>query len=59
MQSLYLLYIIDTKPHTVNLFNRLEYWNEGALMLLAYISLAFTGIVEGQSSGNVLAEVIA
>ena len=59
MQSLYLLYIYASRPHKRDLFNWLEYWNEGALMLLAYISFAFTGIVQGQSTGNVLAEVLS
>ena len=45
MQQLYIAYVYDSKPHTLNLFNWLEIFNEGALMLLGYMSIAFTGIV--------------
>ena len=47
VQSLYIMYIYETRPHTLNLFNRLELGNEGALMMLAYIMIAFSGVVEG------------
>ena len=43
----------------MTLFNRLEVFNESALMLLAYIMIAFSGIVEGQVTGNYLAELLA
>ena len=41
------------------LFNRLEFWNESALILLAYVSIGFSGVVGGQSTGLILAEVLA
>ena len=47
IQSLYIIYIIESKPHIVMKFNRLELFNEGALMCLGYVSLAFSGIVLG------------
>ena len=48
IQSLYLLYIIDVMPHTLNTFNYLEMINEILLMILAYMSLAYTGLIQGQ-----------
>ena len=59
IQSVYLLYVESARPHTLELFNRLEVFNESALMLLAYIMIAFSGIVEGQVAGNDLAELLA
>lgn len=44
LQSIYLLYIFDTRPHTTRIFNRLEFFNEGMLMLLAYVMLIFSGL---------------
>ena len=41
------------------MFNRLEIGNETALVLLAYIMIAFSGTLEGQSYGNLLAEFAA
>ena len=45
IQSVYIIYIIETRPHILMKDNILELWNEGALMLLGYVSLAFSGIV--------------
>ena len=45
LQSLYLFYIADTKPHLHTTFNRLEFLNEGALMALAYLMIAFSGAI--------------
>ena len=59
IQSIYIIYIIESKPHIVKKFTLLELWNEGALMCLGYISLAFSGIVLGQSTDNLLAELLA
>ena len=39
------MYIGDTKPHTHSTFNKLEFINEGALMLLAYVCIAYSGVV--------------
>ena len=59
IQFLYILYIADTKPHTIERFNKLELLNEVLLVILAYVMIAFSGIVEGQSYGNTLAELCA
>ena len=49
----------DSYPHCGVLFNRLEVFNEASMVMLAYLMIAFSGIVQGQSSGNLLAEVLA
>ena len=41
----YIRYIQSTKPHTNDVFNRLELFNEGSLILLCYIMLAYSGII--------------
>ena len=51
--------MVMTHPHTLTLFNRLEFFNETALIVLAYIMIAFSGVVNGQSYGNPLAEILA
>ena len=43
----------------MDIFDALEFGNEGALILLAYFMLAFSGIVPGQSNDNTLAEVLS
>ena len=45
MQTMYIVYIIDSKPHTDNIFIKLEYFNEGLLVLLCYMMFIYTGIV--------------
>ena len=45
LQSVYLLYIFDSKPHNMKIFNRLEFFNEGMLMILAYVMLIFSGMI--------------
>ena len=42
-----ILFVIDTRPHTQTVYNRLEFINEGALIVLANVMIAFSGIVEG------------
>ena len=59
IQSVYLLYVESTRPHAMTVFNRLEVFNESALMLLAYVMIAFSGIVEGKATGNSLADLLA
>lgn len=44
LQSIYLLYIFESRPHSTRLFNRLEFFNEGMLTLLAYVMLIFSGM---------------
>lgn len=59
VQSVYLMYIVTARPHDKDLFNLLEYVNEGCLIVLAYIMIAFSGVVGGQTAGNELAELLA
>ena len=44
IQTIYLFYIFDTRPHTVSIFNRLEFINESGLILLGYVMLIFSGL---------------
>ena len=44
VQTIYVGYVWDTKPHTNNIFNKLEFINEGMIMLICYIMVAYTGI---------------
>ena len=44
IQTFYMLYILKTKPHTTMIFNYLEFFNEGALIMLAYVMLIFSGM---------------
>ena len=60
MQSLYVVYILDAKPHTMKIFNKLEFFNETALIILSYMSIAFTGIMQNTSRlASLVAELIA
>ena len=59
MQTLYLAYISDTQPHISTIFNKLELVNECSLVFLAYIMIAFSGVIQGQAIGNILAEFLA
>ena len=47
LQSLYVIYILDVMPHTLKLFNNLELVNEILLMIMAYMSLSFSGLILG------------
>ena len=44
LQSVYILYIFEARPHNMRIYNRLEFLNEGMLMLLAYVMLIFSGM---------------
>jgi len=44
IQTVYLMYIADTKPHSEDIFNILEFFNEGMITLMCYIMVCFTGI---------------
>ena len=55
-----MLYILDAKPHSLRIFNKLEFLNETALILLGYMSLAFTGLIQNYSRvSTLIAELIA
>jgi len=45
VQSIYILYIFAARPHSMRVFNRLEFFNEGMLICLAYVMLIFCGLV--------------
>ena len=44
IQSAYLIYIMQTRPHTRSHFNSLEFFNETLIILMCYIMLVFSGI---------------
>ena len=44
IQTIYLLYVIDAKPHTNEIFNHLEIFNEGMIILMCYTMICFSGI---------------
>ena len=44
VQTVYVIYIADTWPHTNNIFNWLEVWNEGLIILMCYIMICYAGI---------------
>jgi len=44
IQTLYVMYIADSRPHSLSIFNLLEFFNEGMITLMCYIMLCFTGI---------------
>ena len=39
-----MIYIADTKPHTSNIFNWLEFWNEGLVIIMCYVMICYSGI---------------
>ena len=59
IQNLYILYIYDTKPHTSKIFNRLEFYNEGSLILLAYIMIGYSEVMPSNNDGNLLTFVMS
>ena len=59
IQLVYLIYVIDTKPHTQSTYNNLELVNESTLLLLAYLMISFSGIVESQTLGNRTTQFLA
>lgn len=44
VQYCYIAYIIYSKPHTENIFNNLEYFNETMITLLVYVMFTYSGI---------------
>ena len=44
IQSVYLSYIVDTQPHTVSIFNKLEFFNEGLIIVMCYIMISYSGV---------------
>ena len=59
IQSVYLWYINDTRPHTNNIFNRLEFFNEGSLMLLAYLMIGYSDVMPYNTSGSLLGGIMS
>ena len=59
IQSIYLWYVNDTRPHTNKIFTRLEFFNEGSLMFLAYIMIAYTDVMPYNASKSILAGVMS
>ena len=44
IESFYFIFIVSVKPHTDNMFNLLEYFNEILVMLLAYLMITYSGV---------------
>ena len=44
VQTAYVLYVTDAKPHTNDIFNYLEFFNEGMIILMCYTMICFSGI---------------
>lgn len=44
IQTIYVMYIADTRPHSEETFNILEFFNEGMITLMCYIMICFTGV---------------
>ena len=44
IQTAYVLYIFDCEPHTNEIFNTLEFFNEGMIILMCYIMICYSGL---------------
>ena len=44
VQTAYVLYVTDAKPHTNDIFNYLEFFNEGMIIFMCYTMICFSGI---------------
>ena len=44
IQTVYVIYIASTRPHSESIFNLLELFNEGMIILMCYIMICYTGI---------------
>ena len=39
-----MIYIADTWPHSNEVFNWLEFWNEGLVIIMCYVMICYSGI---------------
>ena len=39
-----MLYVTDARPHTNDIFNFLEFFNEGMIILMCYVMIVYSGI---------------
>ena len=46
IESVYISYIYSTHPHTQSMYNRLEIFNETSLIILAYLMICYSGVME-------------
>lgn len=44
VQTAYIMYVWDQKPHTNHVFNQLELFNESMIILMCYVMVVYTGI---------------
>lgn len=44
IQTAYVIYIMHAMPHTESMFNKLELFNEGMIILMCYIMFVFAGV---------------
>lgn len=64
VQTLYIIYIMYSMPHTESMFNKLEFFNEGLIVLLVYIMLCWSGIgdrdiIQGSDIPLIISVIIA
>jgi len=50
------MYTVHAKPHSESIFNTLEFWNEGMIILMCYIMLVYSGIGSKEPSYDILSE---
>lgn len=54
LQTAYVMYIVFAKPHSQGIYNYLEIWNEGLIILMCYIMLIYTGMGSREHSLDIL-----
>ena len=52
------MYVVYAKPHSEDIFNMLEFWNEGMIIFMCYIMLVYTGIGSKEPSYDILSEKV-
>lgn len=48
------MYIVYARPHSEDIFNYLEIWNEGLIIMMCYLMLIYTGMGSQEQSFEVL-----
>ena len=54
LQTAYVMYIVYARPHSEDIFNYLEIWNEGLIIMMCYLMLIYTGMGSQDQSFEVL-----
>ena len=45
VQLVYVTYIVTSWPHTESIYNKLEFLNEGLIILICYIMIMYSGVI--------------